>query len=147
MGSLANIRTALVDQIREAMVAVDPNITVVSGRYYNPTPPCIDVYQASTARSLATAGFGDLAGAYVFTVRARVLTADNLAGQELLVRFEDDEDDLCIPAAIVDDRTLGGYATDVHVPEDGFSGDTLYEEGGHALLGCQWRVEVIKAWS
>lgn len=145
LSSLANIRTALVEQIETTLVAVDESITVVSGRHFNPTPPCIDVYQAPTSRSGDTAAFGDLAGSYLFTVRARVSSADNVAGQETLLRFQDDEDDLSVPQAIMDDETLGGYAYAVHIPDDGFSGDILYAEAGTEFLGCQWLVQVIGA--
>jgi hypothetical protein len=144
VSSLTNIYDALEAQLSDAMSA-EPRIQVVQGRAYNPSPPCIDIYAAATARDGQTAGFGDLAGGWAFTVRARVLTADFVAGHELLVRFQDDEDDLSIPQAVLEDPTLGGFATSVHMPEDGFSGDIVYSEFGTDYLGCEWRVEVIGA--
>jgi hypothetical protein len=145
MPSLTNIMDAMAEQISAAMESADEVIQVEPRMVFNPTPPAIDIYPAAELRDPATAGFEDLDGGYIFTVRARVSTADHEAGQDTLLRFCDDEDELCVPLALLDDPTLGGYATSLHIL--GTSGYTLYPDSGGngALLGCQFRVLVLKA--
>jgi hypothetical protein len=145
MGSLTLIMDAMADKISDAMEAADETIQVQPRMMLNPTPPSIDIYPAAELRDQVTAGFADLDGGYIFTVRARVTTADNRAGQDTLLRFLDDEDELCIPMALLDDPTLNGVATSVHIVSS--SGYTLYPDPGGqgALLGCQFGVLVLKA--
>ena len=145
MGSLTNIMDAMADQIANAMDAADETIQVEPRMVFNPTPPSIDIYPAAELRDPETAAFGDLDGGYILTVRVRVTTADHEGGQDTLLRFCDDEDELCVPQALLDDPTLNGYATDTHIL--GTTGYTLYPDSGGngALLGCQFRVLVLKA--
>jgi hypothetical protein len=144
VGSLIEIMDAMADQIADAIGAEALNVQVEPRMVVNPTPPCIDIYPADEPRDAETAGFADLDGGYVFTVRARVNTADNEAGQDLLLAFMDDEDTLCVPAALLEDPTLGGASSSVHI--DSGTGYVQYAapSGEGAYLGAQWRVKVLK---
>jgi len=134
----------LADQIRAAVVAVtDIDIQVEPRMVMSPSPPSIDIYPAPDSRDTTSAGYGDLDGAYMLTVRARVDPSDHDAGQDVLLAFMDDEDDLCIAAAIEDDPTLNGLAASVDVVST--SGFGSFADG--AYVGCQWTVRIINATS
>lgn len=109
----------------------------------NPTPPTIDIYPGDIARDPSSMGMDDLDGMYVLTVRARVNTADNTAGQDLLLAFMDDTDTLCLAAAIMNEPTLNGYAASTHVRDQ--TGYRVFEHpsGEGALLGFQLTALVI----
>jgi hypothetical protein len=146
----------LLDELAGVILAVvGPQVTetevqVTGRRNFNPTPPSIDIYPADPFRDTlnSTAGFQEDAGELILTVRARVTTVDNIAGQDLLLRFMDEEDPIGVAAVLQEDQTLNGLASTVIV--DGNSGYLQYLEGGvdgGALLGCEWRVRVIRAYS
>jgi len=123
-------------------------LQVTSRRNFNPTPPSIDVYPGDPFRdgTDGTAAFNEVGGSLLLTVRARVNTADNIAGQDFLLRLMDDEDDISIAAALMDDQTLNGLASSVNV--EGNSGYLRYIEGSdESFLGCEWRVRVLRALS
>lgn len=107
--------------------------------------PCFDVYDASPSRDSESAGFGDVSGAYVLTVRVRVATADDESMQSLLVDMIDDDHDLCVAKALVSDPTLGGWATDVWVDPEGFSGLLDLSTTAKQMVGRTWRVLVEAA--
>lgn len=114
----------------------------------NPTPPSIDIYPGDPFRDTTTAGFQETGGELLFTVRARVTTIDNTAGQNLLLRLMDDADDISIAGTLMDDQTLNGLASSVYV--EGNTGYTRYLDGGAdsgGLLGCEWRVRVLRVTS
>jgi hypothetical protein len=120
-------------------------LQAVALRNFNPTPPSIDIYPGDPSRdSFDTAGFTEIGGELDITVRARVTTADNAAGQLLLLRFMDDEDDLCIAGILQDDQTLGGLVSSVYV--DGFTGFQLHDGAadGGPLMGAAWHVRVLR---
>lgn len=139
---------AMADQIRSVLDDVtDIAIQVEPKMVLNPSPPTIDIFPGDTARDPETAAMGEIGGGYIFTVRARIHTADHEASQDILVAFGDDQDDLCVPAALLADATLGGLAADMEVlSETGFS---LYPDtsGEAAYLGCQWSFLVLPAYS
>src|SRR5215204_5699967 len=140
--------TALADQIRGVLDDVtDVAVQVEDRMILNPTPPCVDVYPGDPSSEPDMAGFGDLHGGELITVRARVSTADTDAGQDLLLALMDDEDPLSILLAVNDDLTLGGYAQTTQVRAR--SGYTLFPDSGGegALLGCLWDVVTLKAQS
>ena len=142
---LIEIMDEVADQIRAAMAAVtDVDVQVEPRLLVNPTPPAIDIYPADTPRDRETAGFaaGDDDG-YYLTVRARVQTADNEAGQNLLLAFFDPTNTLSIGQALYDDPTLNGYASDLDIA--GQTGYALYPTEEGTLLGCQLNVRVIPA--
>lgn len=146
--SLLNVTEELASTLEAAFAAVtDISIQVSPRRLFNPTPPSLDIYPADPFRSTDEAGYGDVSGALLFTVRARVHTADTDAGQDLLLAMMDDQDALCVAQAILDEPTLNGYAQDVDV--DGPTGHRMYVDpgGDGAYLGVEWTVRVIQALS
>lgn len=98
----------------------------------------IDCYPGAPSRDSEAAAFGDLSGFYVVTVRARAGVNDSGEAQDILRDMIDDEHDLSVAAAL-DGSLLNGYATQVVVDPDAFSG--LLEFSG-PMVGCTWRVLV-----
>ena len=148
VGARVSALTAIMDQmadvLRTAYSGLDVDVQVEPRLVINPSPPCIDIYPADTPRGTETAGFNasGVDGELFFTVRARVGTADNTAGQDLLLAMMDDEDDLCVAVPLVEDPTLGGLALDTFVqPGSGFGLYTLPD--GNSLLGVQFLVTVV----
>jgi hypothetical protein len=105
----------------------------------NPTPPSIDVYPGSPFTETISYGRNRQ---YWFNVRARVSTADNEAGQDLLLSMMDGTTDESIEAALASVKTYSGAQLgDIDGPtEFGLYRDTVGEE---SLLGCVWRVALI----
>jgi hypothetical protein len=138
LSGLRDILDEMVEIVRDVLHEVDFPIQVERGMVLNPSPPTVDVFVSDPAREFESAGFGDLAGAYLITVRARVQTADNDSGQDLLISFMDHTDGLCIPAAVLSDKTLNGYASGLGLTSS--SGHRAYEtpDGAAAHLGCQF---------
>lgn len=133
------------DTLATAFAGSDLDIQVVRRMTFNPTPPCIDIYPATPFRADTTQGFGEVAGEFIFTVRLRASTADNEEGQDVILAFMDDADDLSVATALEDDQTLNGLASSVEV--DGPSGFVPYgDSGAHGVqLGCEWTVTVVRA--
>ena len=101
----------------------------------NPTPPSIDIYPGDPF--LDGGGFGSRDQWAYFTVRARVSTADQDAGQQRLLRLLDTGDPASVQAAL--EKTVGV------VPDGGVTGFREYLDqpvDGGRLLGCEWRVQV-----
>jgi hypothetical protein len=134
------IRTAVNDSTG-LDIQVEPRVIT------NPsTPVCIDVLPGTPSRDSATAGFGDISGFYVVTVRARANVADSDSTQDILVDMADDQHDLCVAAAIESDQSLNGWAYEVAVDPDGFSGLQWFPfPDGPPMVGCTWRVLVGQA--
>lgn len=142
---LIDVMEAMADQIREVVDAItDVNVQVEPKMVLLPTPPCIDIYPGDASRFQDSRAYAD-DGGYQFTVRARVTTADTSAGQDLLLAFMDDTDDLCIGLALVDDPTLNGYASSVDIRDH--TGYRLFEHpsGDGAYLGFQFTAIVLPA--
>ena len=141
---LREILDEMTEQVRDALTSTTFPVQVERGMVLNPTPPCVDVYVTDPARDFFTAGFGDIAGGYQITVRARVQTADNDSGQDLLISFMDDTDELCIPLAVLTDPSLNGRAASTDLVS--VSGHRAYETpDGNAHLGAQWDFVVTPA--
>ncbi len=119
----------------------------VVGRWNpNPqSPTSIDIYPGDPFRGPETAGFGDLDGEYIFTVRARVTTPDIDGAQNQLLDLMDDENDLCVHSALEMNNDLDGYVAQVVV--DGNTGFRLFNDPPGEMLGCAWRVIVVNATS
>ena len=117
-----------IDAEIEARLVMSPSEAVV-----------LDVYPSAPSRDSEAVAFGDLSGFYVVTVRARVTVTDDANAQDILVDMIDDEHDLSVAAAVESDQTLNGYATQVAVDPDSFSG---LLEFGNTMVGCTWRVLV-----
>ena len=111
----------LLDEMAATMLAVvgpavtETEVQVVGRRNFNPTPPSIDIYPGDPFRDTPSAGFTETGGELLLTVRARVSTVDNIAGQELLLRLMDDEDAIGVASTLMEDQTLNGLASSVYV--------------------------------
>ena len=142
--SLRQILDELADQIRNVYEAADEIDVQVEPRLVpNPTPPTIDMYPADLPRDPDTAAYGDLAGAYLITVRARIATNDADAMQDLLVDMMDDQHDLSLLGAAFDDETLNGYASSMDLRDQ--TGFRVYEDtaGLGAYVGFQFTALVF----
>lgn len=137
----------IMDAIADALSAVIGTDGQVAGRMnFAPAEfPSIDVYPSDPFRGDRIRGFGQIGGEYLFTVRARINTPDHEGAQNMLLRLMDDEDELCVAAALMEDQTLNGVATSVDVA--GPSGYVRYADAGveGAWLGCEWRVTLVPA--
>ena len=141
--SLALIATALADQINDELCGtanpVIENLQVEDRRHPNPTPPAIDVYPGSPWTEVI--GYGN-ARQYWFNVRARVGTADNEAGQDLLFAMMDNSTVESVEAAIRSTKTYAGATLgDIEALEYGLISDI--DAQGESFYGCVWRVAVI----
>lgn len=139
--SLVTILDELAVQIADA---VGDDVQVISRMNFNPTPPSIDMYPGDSVSDDQTAAFDDDTGGWFITVRARVGTSDNEAGQDDLLEFMDDEGTRSIALAVLDDPTIGGTATSADI-----SSQTGYmlvpTPDGGAYLGCLWTFLIIPA--
>jgi len=154
VSGLAEIKVALADALRETyegLANADGEVAIqIEPRYViDPSPPTIDVYPGrSPSRDLEVAGMSDGTdfGAYMLTVRARVLTADQDAGQDLLDEFADDASELSLPVAIEGSYPLDDRIASIDVVD--FSGLQVYQENGiDKWLGMEYIVRIIPALS
>lgn len=140
-----DLLAAMADQIRAAIDDVtDVDVQVEPLMVLNPTPPCVDMWPGDTARDMPSAAFDD-DGGFWFTIRARVSTADSVAGQLLLLALMDDVNPLSLGQALYDEPTLGGIASDLSITNQ--TGYVLFPDPGAegTLLGAQWTVLVMRA--
>lgn len=143
----ADVLDAMADQIRSVLDDVtDVQVQVEPRMVISPTPPAVDMWPGDVSRDRESAAFDD-DGGWFFTIRARVSTADQDAGQDLLLALMDDVNPLSVGSALMDDQTLNGTATSVDVTNQ--TGYVLVPDAGGegALLGCLWTVLVLKAYS
>lgn len=140
--SLPEVMDALADQLSDVLGDVIENLQVCGRLMFNPTIPSIDIYPADPFQEQRA--FGERRVQVFFEVRARVTTADNVAGQDLLLSMMDPRAPESVVAALVANRNLDGTVENVSVsPPSNYGlfvdpGDT---EGGY--LGCTWRTGVI----
>ncbi len=135
----------MADQIREVYAAGDLVVQVEPRFVLEPTPPTIDIYTAPSARDPETGGFGDISGAYLFTVRARIGTAAYVETYDWLEETMDDESDLSLAAALLDEATLGGLASDLDVRDPQGLRAFEHPSGDGALLGWSFTAFVLPA--
>lgn len=149
MSGLIDCIDQIAEQIRDGIGTEVFGIQVETGYVFNPTPPCIDIFPGDPARDSQSAAFhdedGPYDGAYVFTVRTRIGTADETEAQRLLLQFMDDESDLCIAAAIYADPTLNGHAGGIDIRD--VTGFRAYPSKEGDLLGFQFSVIAVAAQS
>jgi hypothetical protein len=128
------------EAVTDVTVQVEPRMIP------NPTPPTIDIFPGDTPRDRESAAMADWDDdGYFITVRVRVATADNFAGQDLLLAFVDPTDPLSIGQALYDEPTLNGYAADLDiVAQTGYIAIPDLD-GAATRLGCQWTVRVLPA--
>jgi hypothetical protein len=147
--SVLAIMDEMADTLRAALVDPDFDIEVHARRVAVPSSALdVDVYPADPfVDNTRGAGFGDYTGQHNFIVRARLAALDHTAAQDWLLTFMDDAHDLSVTAALMDDQTLGGYASSVIV--DGPSGYVEFIDPGAptAHIGVEWRVGVLRAYS
>lgn len=149
MSTVAQIMDALATQIDDyysggtvgTVTPVIDNLQVDGRLIPSPTPPAIDIYPADPFQEPAAYG---IVSELFFTVRARVSTADNEAGQDLLLSLMDPDASTSLAQVVLDDRTLGGTVERVG-GVDGPSSFGLFGDpsGSGNLLGCTWRVRVF----
>jgi hypothetical protein len=138
---------ALASQIEDVLCGtLNPVIPLlqVDGRFvFNPTPPAIDVYPAEAFSSQLAMGRGNRE--LMFTVRARVSTAESEGGQDLLLSMMDPLATTSVARAIESDDTLGGLVDEVTV--NGPTGFGVFPSVGvdtsGNLLGCTWEVGIM----
>ena len=110
----------------------------VDGRLIpSPTPPAVDIYPGEPPFT-EQISFGPGNREYHFTVRVRVGTADNEAGQNLLLSMMDDESAESMETALY---TVTGVKT-----VEGPTGYGVFSDVGAqpiSLIGCTWRVGMI----
>jgi hypothetical protein len=139
MATTAEIMDALAVQLASELATVD-GIQVVGRLWWNPTPPCIDIYPASPAQGADA--FGGTKELYMI-VRARINTPDSEGAQEVLLGMMDPTGPDSVEAAIEADDTLGGVVQYAHVMPDSPSGFEVFGvPGGGDLLGSTWRVRI-----
>lgn len=138
MADLVALMDEMADTIRTALSDVAFPVQVEPRMIFNPTCPSVDIYPANPSRDQDAAAFGELSGAYVFTVRARFNREDTDSGQELALALMNENDELCLGLALFD-STLGGYANSVEVDDP--SGFLNFDPH----MGVTWRVSVIAA--
>lgn len=146
MAGLQDIIEATADQIRGVLVTANQLDVQVEPRWIiAPTPLAVDVIPGTIGRDPETATFGDIAGGYFLTVRARINTPDFDSSYDILLALMDDDNDLSLAGAVADDPTLNGYASSIDLRE--FTGLQAYERinGEGADLGFQFTVLVIPA--
>jgi hypothetical protein len=152
VSGLADLKAAIADQLRETyegLTASDGVPFQVEPRYLvNCSAPTIDVYPgAAESREIELAGFADIAGAYILTVRFRITSADAEAADELITELLDDDSDYSLAAALLDDDTFGGYATSTFIRS--FSGLRVYPDasGMGVYLGFEFEILTVAAHS
>jgi hypothetical protein len=144
--SLPAIMQALADQIETELGGVPaddpviPGLQVVSLLESDPTPPAIDIYPANPFQEGIAFGRGNVE--IFLTVRARVTTADQGAGQLLLLSMMDPNAAESVALAITSDRTFSNTVEDAIVTGPTDFGVFVDAGGGGALLGCTWTVQI-----
>jgi hypothetical protein len=140
VATLNEVMAALATQIRTVVTAATTlDVQVEPGMVVNPTPPTIDVWPADPPYG-PDAGFGDLVGGDRLTVRARIGTGDNDAGQDVIYDLMDHATDMSLAGAIASDPTLGGVA---NLDVEAVSGLRQYGDPGDAGLYLGFEVTVL----
>jgi hypothetical protein len=143
--SLPDVPTAIAAQLEAVLGPVVPELQVVGHRWFNPTPPALDVYPAPTFLTQNAFRIHEA----IWTVRARVSTADNAAGQELLLELLDPYGPASVRAALRSDPTFAGAVEDSGLAQDfpDASGYQVYRDtdAGPDFLGCEWTLRVVLA--
>jgi hypothetical protein len=118
----------LLEQTLGTLAGVIPELQVTGYFNTNPSPPSIDIYPADPSQE--DGAFGLENGFALWTVRARVNVADDLAAQQVLIR-------LLEPATGV-----ASALADANVSVREFSGYREYPDMVDGrVLGCEWRVQ------
>jgi hypothetical protein len=114
----------------------------VDGRLVpNPTVPAIDIYPGDPFQEAAAYGRGN--NEMFFTIRARVSTSDNEAGQDLLLSLMDPQASTSVAQAVLANRTLGSVVEKVGSVEGPSQYGLFGDPNGANWLGCTWRVRIF----
>ena len=145
MAKIGTITNEMAEQIRNVLEGASMTCQVEPRMVIVPSPLTVDIYPADVSRDSTSAGFNDVNGGYLFTVRSRINAPDFDAAYDTLMQTMDDQDDLCIPLALLDDKTLNGNAQTLDVLDP--TGLRAYErvDGSGADLGWQFTCNVIAA--
>ncbi len=147
--TLLEIMDALADQIRDTLAGtaspVIDELQVSPRLVITPSASAeIDIYPRDPFQTQTA--FRQTSRELFFTVRARVSTADHVAGQDLLLLMMDTRAPESVEQAIVGDRDLGGKVAWVAMAaDDPVSGFTVYADaaGDTNWLGCEWRARIV----
>lgn len=140
--ALTDVMDALADQIQTALDPSVEYLQVVARLNSDPTPPSIDIYPASPF--MEGLGFRPGNVSYRLSVRARVTTAAQEDGQDLLLELMDPLAATSLTQAILSDRTLSGSVSDMGVVESPTGYGVFSDAGGAGtLLGAVWTVHVL----
>jgi hypothetical protein len=140
MATALEIMEALAAQIDNELALI-PDLQVVGGLVWNPTPPTIDIFPADPFEQLIAYGNEK---ALFFVVRARVDTPDREGAQALLLSMMDSRDtDHSVEVAILSDDTLGGLVQQITVEAGPAEFGAFVDPGGSALVGTTWQTQVL----
>lgn len=136
--TVLEVMAAAATQLEAQLSEPVPGIQVEPMLLITPTPPCIDIYPGDPFSEQISFDDGE---ELLFTVRARVSTADSEAGQQLLLGLMD-RNGTGVIGAIRSDTTFCGLVD--YALAEGPSGYIAYADSGGAgsLLGCEWRLRV-----
>jgi len=136
--ALRDIPDAICNQIRTHLTGLPyGELQVVARRWFNATPPCVDIYPADPSQEAT--GMGITSREVIWTLRARVAINDEDTGQDLLLDLLDRQGGASMSAAVAADRTFGGAVDDSLLEQP--TGHRIYEDvPGNSLLGCEWRL-------
>lgn len=140
MPSADAVRDAIATALRDGLcgtAALIPRLQVTAGMVDNPSPPSIDIYPADPFTEAISYGRGQRTMRW--TILARVLAADQDAGQDLLLSMMDPTSNTSVSATLEDDSDLGGTVGGLVVT--GPSG-MAWADAEHSLIGCTWTAEV-----
>ena len=120
----------LIEQTLQTLQGELPELQVTGYYNTNPSTPSIDLYPADPSQE--NGAFGLENGFALWTVRARVNVADDLAAQQILIRLLDPDDRASVAQALAD--------ANLSVTE--YSGYREYPDMVDGrVLGCEWRVQ------
>lgn len=138
---IVDVMRAVATQLEAQLASQYDGIQVGAIAVLNPTPPTLDVFPGDPFGE--SISFDD-GREQLFTIRARISTADLEAGQELLLSLMD-RNGTSVIGAMRSDRTIGGSVDDSTI--EGPSGYLPYPDvsgaNGGSLLGCEWRLRAL----
>ncbi len=137
MPTLDAIQASIADVLEDLDIE---NLQVVPMRWFNPTPPTIDVYPADPAQE--EEGFGGSQSILFWIVRARVGTVDNEGQQILLLQMMEPAGSTSVRGALNGSGNLGDTVEGIQCERP--TGYRLFRDlpTSPEFLGVEWRVRV-----
>lgn len=126
----------------EPLTTEIPDLQITAFQNPNPSPPSLDIYPGDPFQTELS--FGEGSAELFWTIRARMTTADQQAGQQTLLRLLDPAGG--VQGALYYDTTLGGTVDQAAIVTEGVSGLRPYlvdPSTGEQITGCEWRVRVL----